>query len=168
MAVRGFILQISSVLNQLCERGSVGFFAAMLILVLVQVVARYILRAVPVWTEEAARYCMVWGGMLGATIAFYRDEDPKLLQPPKKGPRLWLGFASILRALTVVLFLGPVLYYSDRFLLRHWQRTADALSISTFWVTIAVPIAVAVIFIHLIARIGRGDDHKLGRGSDPN
>ena len=99
--------------------------------------------------------------------AIYRDEDPKLLQPPKKGPRILLGLASILRALTVVLFLGPVLYYSDRFLLRHWRRTADALSIFTFWVTVAVPIAVAVIFIHLIVRIGRGDDHKL-RGSDPN
>jgi len=90
--------------------------------------------------------------MLGATVAFHRDEDPKLLPPPKKGPRLWLGLASILRALAVVLFLGPVLYYSDRFLLRHWHRTADALSISTFWVTLAVPIAGAVIFFHLIAR----------------
>ena len=167
MAVQRLIVQISFVLNRLCEHGAVGFLAAMLILVVLQVVTRYILRTVPVWTEEAARYCMVWGGMLGATIAFYRDEDPKLLQPPKKGPRILLGIASILRALTVVLFLGPVLYYSDRFLLRHWQRTADALSISTFWVTVAIPIAVAVIFIHLIARIGRGDDHKL-RGSDPN
>jgi len=109
----------------------------------------------------------VWGGMLGATIAFYRDEDPRLLQPPKKGPRLWLGLASFLRALAVVLFLGPVLYYSDRFLLRHWQRTSDALGISTFWVTVAVPVAVAVIFIHLIARISLPEDNKRSTSDPP-
>lgn len=166
MTVRRSILQISAVLNRSCEQGAIAFFAAMLSLVVVQVVARYILRAVPVWTEEAARYCMVWGGMLGATIAFYRDEDPRLLQPPKKGPRLWLGLASFLRALAVVLFLGPVIYYSDRFLLRHWQRTSDALGISTFWVTVAVPVAVAVIFIHLIARISLPVDNKRS-ASDP-
>jgi TRAP-type C4-dicarboxylate transport system permease small subunit len=161
MAERRFILQISSMLNRVCEQGAIAFFALMLILVAAQVVARYILRAVPVWTEEAARYCMVWGGMLGATVAFHRDEDPKLLQPPRKGPHLWLGLANILRALAVVLFLGPVLYYSDRFLTRHWHRTADALSISTFWVTIAVPVAVAIIFFHLIARmVGSGDSQQ--------
>jgi TRAP-type C4-dicarboxylate transport system permease small subunit len=160
MAVRRFILQISSTLNRVCEQGAIAFFALMLILVAAQVVARYIFRAVPVWTEEAARYCMIWGGMLGATVAFCRDEDPRLVQPPKKGPRFWLELASILRALAVVLFLGPVLYYSDRFLIRHWHRTADALSISTFWVTVAVPIAVAVIFVHLVARIGGSGDNK--------
>jgi len=167
MTVRRSILQISAVLNRVGEQGAIAFFAAMLSLVVVQVVARYILRAVPVWTEEAARYCMVWGGMLGATIAFYRDEDPRLLQPPKKGPRLWLGLASFLRALAVVLFLGPVLYYSDRFLLRHWQRTSDALGISTFWVTVAVPVAVAVIFIHLIARISLPEDNKRSTSDPP-
>jgi len=167
MTVRRSIFQFSAVLNRWCEQGAIAFFAAMLSLVVVQVVARYILRAVPVWTEEAARYCMVWGGMLGATIAFYRDEDPRLLQPPKKGPRLWLGLASFLRALAVVLFLGPVLYYSDRFLLRHWQRTSDALGISTFWVTVAVPVAVAVIFIHLIARISLPENNKRSTSDPP-
>jgi len=160
MTMRRFILQISSTLNRACEQGAIAFFAIMLILVAAQVVARYILRAVPVWTEEAARYCMVWGGMLGATVAFHRDEDPKLLQPPKNGPRLWLGLSNILRASAVVLFLGPVLYYSDRFLIRHWHRTADAMNISTFWVTVAVPVAVAVIFFHLMARVVSSGDRQ--------
>jgi hypothetical protein len=108
MAVQRLIVQISFVLNRLCEHGAVGFLAAMLILVVLQVVTRYILRTVPVWTEEAARYCMVWGGMLGATIAFYRDEDPKLLQPPKKGPRILLdSYMFKSENLSLTLFMQP-------------------------------------------------------------
>ena len=55
----------------------------MVVLVMFQVLARYVFRAVPVWTEEAARYCMVWGGLFGATVAFHGDLDPRLIQPPK-------------------------------------------------------------------------------------
>jgi TRAP-type C4-dicarboxylate transport system permease small subunit len=56
----------------------------------------------------------------------------------------------------VVVFLGPVLYYSHRFLVRHWDRTAEALGMSTFWVGIAVPLAIAIIFVHLLADLAGG------------
>jgi TRAP-type C4-dicarboxylate transport system permease small subunit len=58
----------------------------------------------------------------------------------------------VLRALAAICFLGPILYHSDRFLMRHWHRTAEALGFSTVWVTIAVPFAIMAIFVHLAAR----------------
>ena len=64
------ILVISRRIDQGCRWGAVAFLTAMVALVLFQVAARYVFRAVPVWTEEIARYCMVWGGLLGATVAF--------------------------------------------------------------------------------------------------
>ncbi len=159
--IRRRVQQISDALDRACRAGAIGFFSAMVVLVMFQVLARYVFRAVPVWTEEAARYCMVWGGLLGATVAFKADRDPKLIAPPVAGPRYWLKAAALLRAAAVLCFLGPILYHSNRFLLRHWDRTAEALGISTFWVTLAVPAAVAVIFIHLTARaagaIGRAE-----------
>ena len=39
----------------------------MVVLIGVQVVARYVWAAPPGWTEEGARYAMVWAGLLGAT-----------------------------------------------------------------------------------------------------
>jgi TRAP-type C4-dicarboxylate transport system permease small subunit len=150
--IRRLLKAISDRLDRGCRAGAVLFFAAMVALVMFQVVARYIFRAVPVWTEEAARYCMVWGGLLGATVAFKADRDPKLLASPTAGPRLWLQAASVLRMLAALCFLGPILYHSDKFLMRHWHRTAEALGISTFWVTLAVPVAVLIIFIHLTAK----------------
>ena len=151
--IRRVLKWISDQLDRSCRAGAIFFFAAMLALVMLQVVARYIFRAVPIWTEEAARYCMVWGGLLGATVAFKTDRDPKLLAPPSAGPRLWLQAASALRTLAALCFLGPILYHSEKFLIRHWHRTAEALGISTFWVTLAVPVAILTIFIHLSAKV---------------
>ena len=160
------VIKVSDRLDQGCRAGAAFFFGAMVVLVMFQVLARYIFRAVPVWTEEAARYCMVWGGLLGATVAFKADRDPKLVAPPAKGPRIWLQAAFLLRSLAVLCFLGPILYHSYRFLVRHWHRTAEALGISTFWVTMAVPFAILTIFIHLAARASqvslpfRSDDRQ--------
>jgi TRAP-type C4-dicarboxylate transport system permease small subunit len=136
-----------------CQWTATGFFFALLFLVIFQVVTRYILQNAPVWTEEVARYCMVWGGLLGATVAFKEGSDPFLVPPPTKGSPTWLFGARILRAIATVAFLGPILYHSDKFLLRTWQRTTEALGIPTAFVTVAVPLAVAVIFFHLLAQL---------------
>lgn len=153
--IRFLIIRTSDVIDRGCRNGAVFFFSAMTVLVMFQVLARYVFRAVPVWTEEAARYCMVWGGLLGATVAFKADSDPKLVSAPRSGPRAWLRAAAVLRSAAVLCFLGPILYHSDRFLMRHWHRTAEAIGISTMWVTMAVPFAIAVIFVHLLARACR-------------
>jgi TRAP-type C4-dicarboxylate transport system permease small subunit len=157
--MRRIIFLVSYGIDKICRTASIGFFSLMLLLVLFQVLARYIFQAVPVWTEEAARYCMIWGGLFGATAAFYGDKDPRLIQPPKSGSKAWIISATWLRAIAAVVFLGPVLYHSNRFLARSWQRASEGLVIPMAFITVAVPLAVVIIFIHLFARlIGRPSD----------
>ena len=151
--MRRILARSSDYLDLVCQWAATGFFGALLILVIFQVVTRYIFHNAPVWTEEVARYCMVWGGLLGATVAFKEGSDPCLVPPPTRGNRIWVSGARILRAMATVAFLGPILYHSDKFLLRTWQRTTEALGIPTAFVTVAVPVAVAVIFLHLLAQL---------------
>jgi len=157
--VRRIIARSSDYLDAGCQWLATGFFSAMLVIVIFQVVTRYLLQNAPVWTEEVARYCMVWGGLLGATVAFKEGSDPCLVPPPTRGANpIWVSGARILRAMATVAFLGPILYHSDKFLLRTWQRTTEALGIPTAFVTVAVPLAVAIIFFHLLAQqLGRPD-----------
>ena len=155
--MRRVIALTSYGLDKFCRGAAVGFLSLMLLLVLFQVLARYIFQAVPVWTEEAARYCMIWGGLFGATIAFRTDSDPRLIQPPKTGSKIWVIAATWLRALAVVVFLGPVLYHSDRFLARSVNRISDGLEVPMAWITVAVPLAVIIILVHLMARLVEWD-----------
>jgi hypothetical protein len=102
---------VSFGIDKFCRTTAVGFLGLMLLLVLFQVLARYIFQAVPVWTAEAARYCMIWGGLFGATVAFRADQDPRLIQPPRTGSKIWVLGATWLRAVATVVFIGPVLYH---------------------------------------------------------
>ena len=151
--MRRVIYLISCGLDSVCRTASIGFLSLMLLLVLFQVMARYIFQSVPVWTEEAARYCMIWGGLFGATLAFRADKDPRLIQPPKTGAKTWIISATWLRTFATVVFLGPVLYHSDRFLARGWHRISEGLEIPMAFITVAVPLTVVIIFVHLIARL---------------
>jgi TRAP-type transport system small permease protein len=145
--------RLSGILNTVAWNAAIFFFAAMLLIVLFKIGARYIFRAPPPWTAEAARYCMVWGGMLGATVAFYRRQDPKLFTPPRRG-RVWVRFGALAaRTLAVLIFLLPVLRYSPRFLARSAQRTTEVLGIPAVWITAAVPLSVAIILFHQLARL---------------
>jgi TRAP-type C4-dicarboxylate transport system permease small subunit len=162
-----FLNRASRAADRTCRSAAVGFFAVMLIIVLFQVVARYVFQSVPVWTEELARYCMVWGGFLGATAAFKGEQDPRLIQPPQTGNRVWVLAAFFIRAAGTVVFLGPVLYFCDRFLARTWVRSTEALEIPTAIVTSAVPLMICIIFFHLFVRIvntflGRDPEEGMG------
>jgi len=63
-------------LNQRLEwlLGALGI--TMALLVVVQVFCRYILNSSLFWSEELARYMLVWLSFIGATVAYYRHLHP--------------------------------------------------------------------------------------------
>jgi TRAP-type C4-dicarboxylate transport system permease small subunit len=125
-----------------------------------QVVARYILDAPPVWTEELARRAMVWAGMLGASCAFRAQRDPTLF-PQMREVTGRLGMTlSLVRAVGVVLFATPVIWYSiyganmnmvRGFLGRSLDRQAEMIDLSMIWFTVVVPLAFILILVHTLA-----------------
>ena len=147
------IFSTSYGLDKICRFSAIGFLGLMLLLVVFQVLARYIFQSVPIWTEEAARYCMVWAGLLGATASFKTDYDPRLIQPPETGPKAWIISATFLRAAATIVFLGPILYHCNRFITRSMRRVSDGMEMSMALVVSIVPIFIVIIFIHLIARL---------------
>ena len=153
---------LSDRLNRIALWGAV---LAVLVMVLAagwQVLARYVLQAPPIWTEELARRAMVWAGMLGASCAFRTAADPTLfpeMQAVRGVPGMGL---ALIRAIGVVCFAAPVIWYSlfnarvdmaRGFLGRSLNRQAEMLDIPMIWFTAAVPLAFTLILIHLAARL---------------
>jgi TRAP-type C4-dicarboxylate transport system permease small subunit len=165
--VSQLLIRLSDALHRLCRWGAAAGIALMVVLIAVQVVARYLFKEPPAWTEEGARYAMIWGGLLGATLAFRWRQDPVLtkLRFFERGPGHGLGLA--LRALATVVFLGPIWFYSlfgpnfdvtRGYLARSAVRTAEAIGLSMVWFSAAVPVAITVIFVHLAAQLAAGRD----------
>jgi TRAP-type transport system small permease protein len=137
-----------------------ALIAVMIIPVTLQIFSRFV-DFIPryIWTEEAARFCLIWLIMLGATIAV-RDGahfDVDVLPAPKtaKGKaisRLVVHGSILLVALTFIAF-------GWRFALFGWQQNSEMTGINMLWIHAAWPFAGICWFLFLLEKIV--DDVKL-------
>jgi len=146
----------------------------MFLTVMIQVVARYVFSSPPTWTEDVARYLMVWTGLLGATLSFRQRADAVLMQSvfPRRPHRL--GFlAETIQSAAILSFVLPVLYFcfiglrggfAKGYLARQAGLTVDTLGISMVWIAMIIPIAMIVILIHLAARWAAHDEEAAATG----
>lgn len=138
--------------NRPAEGLAILMLVAMLMLVLLQVVGRYVFQNPPPWTEEAARFCMIWCGLLGAGSALFHRADPKLTKgvtSPKALPALLL---RAIRWLAISVFVLPWLIYGPGFVFRHYFRATEAMNWNSAAIVVIVPIAGLVLLVYAFAQ----------------
>lgn len=156
------IEQLSAGLDRVCLALAKFGMIGIALVILLQVAVRYGMQSPFAWTEELARYLMVWSGLLGATCAFRRGLDPLILSvtSASSAKRQWLGRAML--ALAVFIFLLPMLHYSvfgpgwniERgFLWRGMGRNSPGLGLNMALVGAVIPVTCLVIMIHCAARV---------------
>lgn len=152
--------RFSASLNALAMRGAMVAVVAMVLIATWQVIARYLLASPPIWTEELARYAMVWGGLLGASCAFRAKADPTLFPGQREKDGAAGAVLAGLRMAGAGLFIVPVLYYSffgpgftvaRGYMARMTNRSAETLDIPMVVFGIAIPLAFTIIAVHLLA-----------------
>ena len=176
MFVAQAIIRASSALNRVALWGAVLAAGVMVFAAIWQVVARYVFASPPIWTEELARYAMVWAGMLGASCAFHSGADPVLFPGALDAPGRRGLVASVVRAIAIAVFAGPVLWFcvigpngavARGYIARSLDRNAEMLGIPMFWIAIAIPVAFTLICIHAVAGIA-ARTLPASRHSDPD
>lgn len=162
-AQRGLVA-FSARLDRVCGHFAMLALAIMLGSILLQVVARYVFDAPPPWTEELGRYAMIWSGMLGATMAYYRRADPVLATSWARGSPGRELAGQVIELVALIAFLAPVFYYAPGFIERHSRRITETLEINSALVVVIVPVSLAVLFVHQLARVSAALQ-ALGRDS---
>jgi TRAP-type C4-dicarboxylate transport system permease small subunit len=165
--MRHFIISTSDRLHLIMRRVAVFAVCVMFLTVVVQIIARYVFSSPPVWTEDVARYAMVWTGLLGATLSFKTRLDAVLMNSVFPKRPNYLGYlADAIQSAAVLIFVLPVVYFcfiglrggfAKGYLARQSGLTADTLGIPMAWISVAVPLSMIIILIHLFARWA-GDD----------
>ena len=165
--MRAALIALSNALHAVTRLVALVMLLGLVGAVSLQVVARYGFSAPPVWTEEAARYAMIWVGLMGAAMSFKARFDPALFTPGT-GPRGQV-ILRMIQSVYVLIFIAPVLYYcfvgtngtfGRSFLGRALRSTSGAMDLPMIWVAVAVPLAFTIILIHLAARWA-GDNRDL-------
>ena len=139
-----------------------ALMAVMLIPVTLQIASRFI-DFVPryVWTEEAARLCLIWLIMLGATIAV-RDGthfDVDVLPTPRTARGQSVGRIVV----HVAMFMVALIFiaFGWRFAMFGWDQNSEMSGINMLTIHAAWPLAGICWFLFLLEKIA--DDCKLYR-----
>ena len=137
-----------------------ALIAVMIIPVTLQIFSRFV-DFIPryIWTEEAARFCLIWLIMLGATIAVHDGThfDVDVLPAPKSArgravARMIVHVAILLVALIFVAF-------GWRFAMFGWDQSSEMTGINMLSIHIAWPLAGACWVLFVLEKIR--DDLKL-------
>ncbi|MBM3300728.1 MAG: TRAP transporter small permease, partial [Deltaproteobacteria bacterium] len=127
-------------------------YAAMIAAALLGVLFRYVMLSPFEWTEEVARFLMLWVGFLAMNIALRRNEHIAInflggRVPP--GARRLIGYG-------IDLLVGLFLYYllkQGYLMTTQTLITTGTLNISMFWIYMAVPLGALLTLIQLVLNV---------------
>lgn len=159
-AVANLLDRISNGVNRLALVGAALAVAVMLAAAGWQVIARYFLNQPPIWTEELARFSMVWGGLLGASCAYRFRRDPTLFPEALNAHGVRGLVFTTIRSMGVLCFILPILWFSlfgpgadpaRGYLARLAGRQTETMDLPMVVFGIAIPLAFTLILLHVLA-----------------
>lgn len=146
---------LSRHLNRGVEVLLVVLGAAMAAVVAAQVFSRYALNHSLFWSEELARYLLVWLSFLGATTAYYRGLNPGVDVLYARLPPAGRRVASVVVHLASLLLFGVMVFYGWRFASFVRVQISPALQVPK-WIPHAIlPVSGALLALHALGFLAR-------------
>ena len=151
-------------------RNTIRFLAgttmlAIVLIMLAQVLARYVFNASLIWAEELCRYLLIWQTFLFIGMAYQRGELVAVdVVPDMLGPRSRLALKALM-AIPIIIFLYLTAVngydYATRF--GHqivpavdfiWMSlTGHGIGLSIFWVYVSVAVGSVLLAAHILAAL---------------
>lgn len=128
----------------------------MLCSIFVQVAGRYLFNAPPSWTEEVARFLIVWVTMVGSAAMLRRHGHIAVSVAVDALPRRLGLMVGWLRDALILIMAGALANYGYAFAVLGGRRESAALEIPMFYPFLAAPVGGVLIALLLtLDRAGR-------------
>jgi len=147
-------------LDVMLKNALVILMAALVVSVSWQVISRYVFASPSSWTEEVARFLLIWIGVLGAAYAFRTGVHLGLDILPKKLTGRSALVLKLFTMLAVVLFSGSVLVVGGASLVAlTWElrQYSAVLGLPIAFIYSVIPATGVLICIYAVAAVA-GDD----------
>ena len=133
--------RLNDALLRLCRWSLIGLVAAIAVIVIASVIMRYVFNTSISWSEDAAKFLMVWLAFLGAPLGFRHGAHVAIELLPPGLPALVHRVIRVVVHAMVLVLMALLARYSWAF---AWNgRTQVALTvgdISMFWIFVCMPI----------------------------
>ena len=147
-AIKKIVEKFEKILNLIAT----GILVALMVIVLLQIFTRYILNNSLSWTEEAARYLMIWGVLLGVSVAYLNGYLISIETFVKKFPASVAKGILILNRLLSLFYVGILVGYGVNMCILGSQMISPSLEINYVWIYLAVPVGSVLLFALLLIR----------------
>ncbi|MDT8902914.1 TRAP transporter small permease [Anaeroselena agilis] len=125
----------------------------MVVIVFANVVARYYLSASLAWSEELARFMLIWLVFLGAVLAYVHNEHLGLDLLVSKLPRRLAHVAAIVADLLVLLALFLLAKGGYMMTVDSWDWEAPATYLPFGYIYIVIPVVGVIMFLQTILKM---------------
>lgn len=166
--MRRALQSVSDGLNTVTWSGAALFLCVMLALVVIQIVARYFIQDAPSWTEEGARYAMIWGGLLGGVSAFHQNADPVVVDIQAGRPLVLRRARIWAQTLCVACFTLVLLVHSVGFVERASARSTDALGWNLAIIASIIPIYAGLVLVQAVLKLAVFEIDAFGDREEPD
>lgn len=144
------LIRTSQITNKWVERILASFGITMAFVVALQVFCRYILNHSLFWSEELARYLLVWLSFLGATAAYYRRIHPGIdILTLRLSPKSKKLCRIIVHLLSMTLF-AVMVYYGSEFAYFIRGQISPALAIPKWIIFSIIPLSGTIFLVHCL------------------
>jgi C4-dicarboxylate transporter, DctQ subunit len=138
---------------RLCSWSLVFLGIAMTGTILVQIFFRFIVYKPVPWSEEAARYLMVWMGMLGSVLALRRGRHIGVTALVERLPPALGRVVTRLVYLVMIGFLGIIVWEGFHLAVFNISQRSAAMEISMSIPYMAIPVGAAMMVVDLVANL---------------
>ena len=145
----------------------ITLIAALLALMITQIVLRYVFNDSLIWAEEMCRYLLIWLAFLGVVLSFERGEVAALSFASTmlgRVPALLVAMFCTLLSLALCVLLvwygwrfaqmaGASRIPAMRFILEDIYGCGAPAAPTMFWVYVALPVGMALVCLRLVVDI---------------
>ncbi len=144
------LARLASALDRCTCAACIVLFAGILLIMVCQVVCRYVFNTPLTWTEELARYCFIWACYLGAPVATRRGNHVAIVFVAERLPRTLgrpIGWAIQIFSLIFFLqlaFQGAILAVRS--------HTVEAITVPIPWslIYLIVPLSAVLLIVQTL------------------
>ena len=148
-----FINRLASALSAVSCWLLIALGAAMCVVVLLQVFFRFVIYVPFPWSEELARYLMIWLGMVGSFVALRKGRHIGVTVLIERLPaKVYTVLAPVLQVVMIV-FLVTLAKEGMSLALFNAAQKSPAMQIPMVYPYLAVPVGAALMIVELCAGI---------------
>lgn len=139
--------------NRISEHFLNLLLTAMVVVVFAQVIFRFVLKAPLPWSEEVARYTMVWITFLGAALAIEKWAHPRVEVFVNLLPVKIRIPVHILAILLSCVFYAIIAYYGAMFVTSSIMQPSAVMRIPMGYVYVVIPVSGLLLVLNSLVEI---------------